>query len=138
MTQPYLSIISLESEMRKTLYLIATLLIVSIFLAACGGGGETGGDADVQAGKDLFSQTVIGSQAGCITCHSLTEGEVIVGPSMAGIGTRGNADYIRESILEPNAVVVEGFTPDMMPNVWGTELEAQQIDQLVAYLLTLK
>ena len=123
--------------MRKTFYLIATLLIVSILLAACGG-GDSGGDANVEAGKELFSQSVIGSQAGCSTCHSLTEGEVIVGPSMAGIGTRGDATYIRESIVDPNAVLVEGFSADTMPNVWDGELTGEQIDQLVAYLLTLK
>jgi nitric oxide reductase subunit C len=127
----------MECEMRKTFYLIATLLIVSILLAACGG-GDSGGDANVEAGKELFSQSVIGSQAGCSTCHSLTEGEVIVGPSMAGIGTRGDATYIRESIVDPNAVLVEGFSADTMPNVWDGELTGEQIDQLVAYLLTLK
>jgi mono/diheme cytochrome c family protein len=127
----------MESEMRKTLYLIVTLLIVSILLAACGG-GESGGDANVEAGKDLFSQSVIGSQAGCITCHSLSQGEVIVGPSMAGIGSRGDAAYIRESIVDPNAVLVDGFSADTMPNVWAGELTEEQIDQLVDYLLTLK
>lgn len=122
--------------MRKTFYLIATLLIVSILLAACG--GDSGGDANVEAGKDLFSQSVIGSQAGCITCHSLSEGEVIVGPSMAGIGARGDAAYIRESIVDPNAVLVDGFSADTMPNVWAGELTGEQIDQVVDYLLTLK
>ena len=124
--------------MRKSLYLVATLLILSVLLAACGGGGDAGGDANVDAGKALFSETVIGSQPGCITCHSLTAGEVIVGPSMAGIGTRGDAAYIRESILDPNAVLVEGYPADTMPNVWGTELTGEQVDQLVAYLLSLK
>jgi mono/diheme cytochrome c family protein len=124
--------------MRKTLYLIATLLILSVLLAACGGGGDTGGDAGVSAGKDLFAQTVIGSQAGCSTCHSLSAGVVIVGPSLAGIGSRGDGDSIRESILNPNAALVDGFPADTMPNVWGDELNDEQIDQLVEYLLTLK
>jgi len=124
--------------MSKSLYLMATLLIVSVLLAACGGGGDTGGDANVEAGKTLYSQTIIGSQPGCITCHSLTAGEVIVGPSMAGIGSRGDAAYIRESILDPNAVVVDGFTADTMPNIWADELTGEQVDQLVDYLQTLK
>ena len=123
--------------MRKTLFLIATLLILSVLLAGCGG-GDTGGDAGVSAGKDLFAEIVIGSQAGCSTCHSLSAGEVIVGPSLAGIGSRGDAAYIRESILDPNANFVDGFTADTMPNVWGDELNDDQINQLVDYLLTLK
>jgi mono/diheme cytochrome c family protein len=81
--------------------------------------------------------SVIGSQAGCSTCHSLNEGEVIVGPSLAGIGSRDEA-YIRESILDPNAVLVDGYPADTMPNVWGDELSQGQLDQLVAFLLSLK
>lgn len=122
--------------MRKTLSIMIALLIAATLLAACGGGG--GSEPAVEAGKTLFAQTVIGTQAGCITCHSLNAGETIVGPSMAGIGARGDAAYIRESILDPNAVLVEGFPADTMPNVWGTELSGEQVDQLVAYLQTLK
>jgi mono/diheme cytochrome c family protein len=124
--------------MRKTLYLFTTLLILSILLAACGGGGDTGGDSGVEAGKELFGQSVIGVQAGCSTCHSVSAGEVIVGPSMAGIGSRGDGNYIRESILDPNAVLVDGFMADTMPAVWGDELTDEQVDQLVDNLLSLK
>lgn len=122
--------------MRKTLLITIAMLLAATLLAACGGGGS--GDPAVDAGKALFAQTVIGTQAGCITCHSLNAGETIVGPSMAGIGSRGDAAYIRESILDPNVVLVEGYPADTMPNVWGTELSGEQVDQLVAYLLTLK
>ena len=123
--------------MRKSLFIVIALLVAATVLAACGGGGG-GSDPAVDAGKDLFAQTVIGAQAGCITCHSLNAGETIVGPSMAGIGSRGDDAYIRESILDPNAVLVDGYPADTMPNVWGTELSGEQVDQLVAYLLTLK
>jgi mono/diheme cytochrome c family protein len=122
--------------MRKNLFVLMALFVVAAMLAACGD-GDGGSDPAVDAGKELFAQTVIGSQAGCITCHSLSPGETIVGPSIAGIGSRGEA-YIRESILDPNAVLVDGYPADTMPNVWGTELSGEQLDQLVAYLLTLK
>jgi predicted small secreted protein len=108
--------------MRKTLSITIALLIAATLLVACGGGGGSDAQA-VEAGKALFAQTVI---------------EVIVGPSLAGIGSRHDAAYIRESILDPNAVLVEGFPADTMPNVWGTELSGEQIDELVAYLQTLK
>ena len=123
--------------MRKTLSILIALLVAATVLAACGGGGS-GSDPAVEAGKKLFAETVIGTQAGCSTCHSLNAGETIVGPSLAGIGSDEDAAYIRESILDPNAVLVEGFPPDTMPNVWGTELSGEQVDQLVAYLQTLK
>lgn len=123
--------------MRKTIYFI--LLIALVFgLAACGGSSSGGGDDAAAAGDKLFHQAVIGTQAGCGTCHSVTPDEVIVGPSLAGIATRGDEAYIRESILDPEAKLVDGFPSGTMPQVWGDELSDEQLDQIVAYLLTLK
>ena len=133
--------------MKKNLSIIFILVFtLSIILTACGGGGDSGSGEAAAAGEKLFSQTVIGSQAGCITCHSLDEGVVIVGPSMAGIATRAGStvsglsaeNYLRDSILHPDSHLVEGYPAGTMPQVWGDELTDEQINQLVAYLLTLK
>lgn len=129
--------------MRKTVYLIL-LALLALTLVACGGGGD--GDDSANAGKTLFAQAVIGTQAGCGTCHSLTPDEVVVGPSMAGIASRAGdrvagqsaEEYIRESILNPDVYLVEDFPAGTMPQVWGDELSTEQLDQIVAYLLTLK
>lgn len=138
--------------MRKTLPLL-TILFVLLLLAACGGTGDvekttapSSGGPDLAAGEELFARTIIGSQAGCATCHSLEPDTVIVGPSMAGIGSRAAnsvpglsaEEYIRQSILEPDAHVVEGFVPGLMVQVWQDELSQEQLDDLVAYLLSLK
>jgi mono/diheme cytochrome c family protein len=132
--------------MKKKLSLILLLVfLLSFAITACGGGGEETDDA-AAAGEKLFAQTVIGAQAGCITCHSLDAGVVIVGPSMAGIASRAGStvagqsadDYLHDSILHPDAYLVEGFPAGTMPQVWGDELTDEQVDQLVAYLLTLK
>jgi mono/diheme cytochrome c family protein len=124
--------------MRKTVYFML-LVVLALTVVACGGGGDAGGGDDaVAAGEKLFAQAVTGTQAGCITCHSLTPDETIVGPSMAGIASRGDEAYIRESILNPDASLVDGFPAGTMPQVWADELSAEQLDQIVAYLLTLK
>ncbi|HEY53446.1 MAG TPA: cytochrome c [Caldilineae bacterium] len=126
--------------MRKTLLVILVLPLALMVVAACGGGGDSGGgggDADVQAGQKLFAKAVLGSQAGCSTCHSL-DGSVVVGPSMQGVGSRLSADEIRTSILDPDAVLAEGFTAGLMPPVWSDKLTDEQVNQLVAYLSSLK
>lgn len=125
-------------------------LVLSLLLVACGGGGEQkeaqpseGGTAVVgnaENGKKLFEQTVIGpkSAPGCVTCHSLEPGVKLVGPSLAGVASRGDEAYLRESIVNPNAVVVEGFPKGVMYQNYGKDLSEQEIADLVAFLMTLK
>jgi mono/diheme cytochrome c family protein len=132
----------------KTYLLLALVLVLSLMLAACGGGGEEASTAgcDLAEAEALFNQTVIGSQPGCVTCHSLEAGVVLVGPSMAGIGVRaatavdgqGAAEYIEASILTPDGYLVEGYAAGTMPQVWDDELTDEQVKCLVSYLETLK
>lgn len=144
--------------MSKKVVLLVMLSLLLVALAACGGGGaettDTGGEAPVEPigdaanGEKLFSQAVIGSNnsPGCITCHSLEPDVVIVGPSQAGLGTRAATrvagqsaeEYIRNSILNPNDYVVEGFAEGVMYQNYAEELTEQEIDDIVAYTLTLK
>ena len=135
---------------RKNLQFLGMILVFSLFLSACGSNSNevenSGEDVRIQAGRELFAQTILGTQTGCKTCHSLDEGVIIVGPSLAGIGARGGetvpgvsaAEYIRESIMDSEVYLVEGFPAGTMPNVWGEQLSDEQIDDLVAYLLSLK
>lgn len=126
----------------------------ALALAACGGGGGNGA-ADPARGEALFKGSTIGtaSAPGCITCHNVTGTEKLVGPSQAGVATRaadeiksakytGTAktaeEYLRESIVDPNVYVVDGFQPDVMYKNFGKELSEQEIKDLVAYLMTLK
>jgi cytochrome c oxidase subunit II len=82
------------------------------------------------------------NQAGCSTCHSL-DGSAKVGPSFKGLFGRkekivGGAtltvdeNYIRESIIEPQAKLVEGFPP-AMPTFKG-QLSDRRILGLVEFI----
>ena len=138
---------------KKVLFVLLALVLV-LLLAACGGGGgapAAGGDSavgDAANGDKLYHQTVIGSASapGCVTCHSLEPGVVLVGPSHAGLASRAGTyqegmsaeAYLRESITDPDAHVVEGFTPGVMYQNFGTDLQAREINDLIAYMLTLK
>jgi cytochrome c oxidase subunit 2 len=89
-------------------------------------------------GQTLFSQL------GCVTCHRAdTQGR---GPNLAGIygkpvmlqdGRTVTVDenYVRESILEPAAKIVQGFNP-VMPTFQG-QVSDEQLNALVAYVKTL-
>lgn len=81
----------------------------------------------------------------CGACHSAAPDTVIVGPSMAGIASRAatrvegqNAhDYLLVSILKPDAHLVEGYE-NLMPSTLGKTLTGEEIDAVIAYLLTLQ
>lgn len=123
--------------MKNFIKFVILFMICMLVFSACDNQSPAK-DADVEAGEEQFNRSVIGSQTGCSNCHSIREGEVIVGPSLAGIGSREDPKYIRESILDPDAEIVDGFSEGTMPDVWDEALTPQQVDQLVAYLLTLK
>jgi cytochrome c551/c552 len=140
--------------MRKHLFLLVLVSLLLLGLTACGGGdsapassaGEAAGAGDAAAGKELFSQSLIGTQPGCATCHSLEPGVTMLGPSLAGIGSAAGSrvsgvsaeDYLRKSIMDPNADIAEGFAAGIMPAALAGELTEQQTNDLVAFLLSLK
>jgi cytochrome c oxidase subunit 2 len=97
-----------------------------------------GGSDLVQQGQDLAQSF------GCTACHSTT-GEIIVGPSWQGIygstvtmsdGSQVKVDdaYIKESIQNPTAKVVQGFDP-VMPSF--SALTDADIEALTAYIKSL-
>jgi cytochrome c oxidase subunit 2 len=81
----------------------------------------------------------------CVTCHTV-DGSINVGPSFlhlfgenvylrGGSQVRADENYLRESILTPEARVVDGFEP-VMPTYQGL-LKSRDIDALIAYIKSL-
>jgi mono/diheme cytochrome c family protein len=87
-------------------------------------------------------QVYIGN--GCGGCHvlgALSAG--VVGPPLTNIGTisatrvagTSAEEYIRQSILNPNVFIVEGFAEGIMPQNWDELLSEDELNDLVAFLL---
>jgi len=83
---------------------------------------------------------------GCVTCHSI-DGTKKIGPTWKGVfGTREHLtdgtsalvdeNYVRESILDPQAKVVAGYAPSMPP--FKGKLRDRQITCLAEYIKSLK
>ncbi len=117
----------------------ALALLFGILLTGCSPEKDI-----VKQGETLFNKTHIGKNnvMGCVACHSVAAGQQIVGPSLAGLKDRAaymvegkSAEaYIKQSIINPDAFIVEGFMPATMFSHYKTELSSEEIDALVAYL----
>jgi mono/diheme cytochrome c family protein len=96
---------------------------------------------DAEAGEGLF----FSSKTGCSVCHSVEPGVELVGPNLSGVANIAGDrvpgltadEYLLQSIVDPNAYVVEGFPAGQMLDIFEETLSSEEIDALVAYLLTL-
>ena len=91
-------------------------------------------------GKSLFESS------GCLGCHSI-DGTPKVGPTLKGIfgrtvqladgkTVRADEEYLRESLVDPNAKIVKGFQP-IMPTFKMT-LKDDDLAAVIAYMKTLQ
>jgi disulfide bond formation protein DsbB len=71
---------------------------------------------------------------GCVACHDVTGTTRMVGPPLTDVGRRLSAAEIRRSIVEPDAVVAEGYPKGVMLQDFGQRLAPEQLDQIVGYL----
>lgn len=130
--------------MTTGLSLRAALAVAVMAVAAnCSAPGATLPPPTSLDGAELFSMKALGGSPGCITCHSLTPGNVLVGPSLGEVGERAGTrvagldapSYIKQSITSPKAHIVDTFDGPEMPENYSEILSDQQIDALVDYLM---
>ena len=82
------------------------------------------------AGKALFASE------GCGACHAFAPAgtNATVGPNLDEALQGKDAAFIRESIVDPNAEITQGYQPGIMPGDFGQKLSAKQVADLVAFL----
>lgn len=118
---------------------------VAAYVASAAGrpGEDTGrlagvGLAGASSGEQVFSA------AGCGACHTLSAAgsTADVGPSLDDFDAAARSRpgqspqaYVRQSIVDPDALVVESFRAGVMPRDYSRRLKRGQVDALVDYLL---
>ena len=126
--------------------LIPLLALVALLAAGCGSEGTskavpetvigtvqtqtTEVKGDPAAGKQVFDAQ------GCGSCHAFEPAGSTgnVGPNLSEALKDKDAAFIQQSIVDPNAVVAEGFQPNIMPQTYGSQLSDKQLADLVAFL----
>lgn len=105
-------------------------------------GQEEGALPLAKRGEKLFALKA------CASCHSVDNPAVKVGPSLFHkFGTEEvledgskvvvDENYVRESILQPNAKIVKGFPHGVMPAFQG-QINENELSALVEYVKSLK
>jgi complex iron-sulfur molybdoenzyme family reductase subunit gamma len=122
--------------------------------------GKDGGDALVSALNDAPEGDVVNGKAqyemNCAACHLTKDIQMTMpnmAPELSNIGGYASAGYIRESIVDPDAVVVPGYNRNAHPNTpWYNVvdgkrtstmpsfswLDEKSLTDIVAYVKTLK
>jgi len=122
-----------ELIMNKKITTIPLILAFSVLISACGGNGEAAG------GQELYFSR------GCSACHARDDSYSIA-PTFKGLygseveladGSSVVVDdaYLLESILDPNAKIVAGFSANTMPAGGLTREDARR---LVEYIKTIR
>ena len=95
-----------------------------------GGGG--GGAPD---GKTIFTQGN-GQSTACGACHTLADAGTSgsTGPNLDDVLKGKDAAFIKQSIVDPDAQIAQGFNAGIMPKDFGKTLSAAELDALVSYL----
>lgn len=138
------------------LALALLMIVLAAFLAAIVQSGHKAVSATPEAvSADSYAARVAGLLAlghpqdaeavvtryGCVACHR--DGANTVAPSWVGVAERAvsrrppmpAAAYIYESIVNPSAYVVKGYT-DLMPKDFAQRLSDQELADVISYLLT--
>lgn len=113
--------------------------ILSLFLTSCSS------EPDLkEQGKIIFNKTHLGKDKvlGCVACHSIKTNIETVGPTMYGLKKRSinlipntsSKEYIKQSIINPNAYIVDGYLPGVMYSLYADNLSEKEINALVEYL----
>ncbi len=106
-----------------------------------GGGGAGGGGGGQGGGAQELGRTTF-ADAGCGGCHAFgpsgTDAEI--GPSLDDLAADAEAagvpvaEFVRQSIVDPSAVLAEGYQDGVMPKDFAESLTPEQLDALVGYL----
>lgn len=105
---------------------------------------------DPVRGDQLFHEMKPQVGFACATCHNPLAVTRLIGPGLQGIGERAAArvegesavEYLHNSIVNPNAFIsppdaTGPYPENLMPMTYAQVLSEQDINDIIAYLLTL-
>lgn len=95
------------------------------------------------AGNIANGISVFNGVGQCYVCHTVDGSNWAAGPDLKGLPAQLVAQgldpeaFLHESIVDVLAVITEGYSGDLMPKNYDTLLTPEQIQDLVAYMMSL-
>jgi len=93
-------------------------------------GGEPAGAVDGPASTP--EQAL--NKYGCTACHAIAGSLASLGPDLQSVGARLDAASIRQSIIDPDAVVADGYDAGLMPGDFANKMTVSELEMIVEYL----
>jgi len=90
--------------------------------------------APVSAPASVSSAEEVIKKYSCQVCHVMDAVGGSVGPVLDGVGGRLTPEQIRDSIINPNAVIAEGFPPSVMPPDFAERMTVKELQLMVQWL----
>jgi mono/diheme cytochrome c family protein len=91
----------------------------------------------IPTGRPLRGKDIFFNKMRCVACHRVNNVGGVQGPDLSDVGAINTAEYLRESVAEPGKVLVKGYK-DIMPPHFDKHLSDKEMDDLVAFLQTLR
>jgi len=96
------------------------------------------GAAEESTRTALASAEDVVAEFACGACHKIGEDEGDIGPDLTKIGALRDKAALRRAIIDPNAEITKGYEPDTMPDDYGEQMYAKELEMLVDHLSALK
>ncbi len=122
------------------------LVAGTLAVIGCGGGGSSGGGSSssestpapgANDAEQLFASN------GCSGCHTLAKAgsNGTTGPNLdkqlvadAKAAGKPVPEFVRQSIVDPDAYIAKGYSAGVMPKDFGDKLSSEQLSALVDYI----
>ena len=126
--------------------MVVVLLAATLALTGCGRGADEAAPTTTVAtppAGDAAAGTSILADQGCGSCHTFGQARSTgtIGPNLdealerdADRAGKPLAEFVRESVVQPDSFIAPGFEPGVMPKTFGESLNEQQLADLVAFL----
>jgi L-cysteine S-thiosulfotransferase len=103
-------------------------------------GPLTPAPGDAERGREVLVNRQKGD---CLSCHKVSTlagaaGQGAIGPVLDGVGAKYSDAQVRQVLIEPKALFPDTIMPSYYAAAGGSVLTAAEVEDLIAFLRTLK